>query len=66
MLVGTGNASIDNIVFYQRCGFRMDHIRQNYFWYHQEPDFENGIQVRDMIVFSYEVADDATDLPTEV
>lgn len=56
LIVGTGNASIDNIVFYQRCGFRMDHVRRDYFWYQQPPDFENGIQVRDMIVFSSEIA----------
>lgn len=57
MLVGTGNASIGNIVFYQKCGFRMDHIRRDYFWYHHEPEFENGILVRDMLVFRYDLAD---------
>ncbi|HKY04995.1 MAG TPA: GNAT family N-acetyltransferase [Blastocatellia bacterium] len=53
LYVGTGNASIGNIVFYQRCGFRMDHVRRDYFWYHQEPLVEHGIAVRDMIVFRY-------------
>lgn len=58
ILVGTGNASIGNIVFYQRCGFRMDHIRRDYFWYYQEPIFEHGIAVRDMVVFRYTLAGD--------
>lgn len=57
MLVGTGNSSIGNIVFYQKCGFRMDHVRRDYFWYHQEPEKENGILLRDMLVFSYDLAE---------
>lgn len=56
MLVGTANASIGNIRFYQRCGFRMDHVRQNYFRYYRTPVFENGIQIRDMLVFRYDLA----------
>ena len=56
MLVGTANASLDNIAFYQKCGFRMYEVRRDYFWYHGEPTFENGIQVRDMIVFRYDLA----------
>ena len=56
MLVGTANSSIGNIAFYQKCGFRMDQIRKDYFWYYREPHHENGIQVRDMLVFRYELA----------
>lgn len=52
MLVGTANASIGNIAFYQKCGFRMDHVRRDYFRYYREPVYENGIQIRDMLVFS--------------
>jgi len=55
MLVGTPNASIDNIAFYQKCGFRMDHIRHDYFRYYREPLFDHGIQIRDMLVFRYEL-----------
>lgn len=55
MIVGTPNASIGNIAFYQRVGFRMDHIRHDYFRYYPEPRFENGIEVRDMIVFRRDV-----------
>lgn len=56
MLVGTGNSSIGNIVFYQKCGFRMDHVRRDYFWYHRVREMEEGIWTRDMLVFSYDLA----------
>jgi hypothetical protein len=36
----------------------MDHVRRDYFWHHHEPEWENGIRLRDMIVLSY-------DLPAE-
>ena len=55
MLVGTANSSIANIAFYQKVGFRMDHIRKDYFRYYREPLFENGIQIRDMLVFRYDL-----------
>jgi predicted N-acetyltransferase YhbS len=55
MLVGTANSSIGNITFYQKVGFRMDHVRKEYFWYYREPHYENGIQIRDMLVFRYEL-----------
>ena len=56
VLVGTANSSIDAIVFYQKCGFRMDQIRKEHFSYYGEPHYEDGIQVRDMLVFRYELA----------
>lgn len=56
LVVGTANSSIENIAFYQKCGFRMDHIRHNYFRYYREPIYEHGIQVRDMLVFRYDIA----------
>ncbi|MEP7075044.1 MAG: GNAT family N-acetyltransferase [Acidobacteriota bacterium] len=52
LFVGTANSSIGNITFYQRCGFRMDHIRRDHFRYLKQPEFEYGIEVKDMIVFS--------------
>ena len=55
LLVGTANSSISNIAFYQKCGLRMDHVRQDYFWYYREPVYENGIQIRDMLVFRYDL-----------
>ena len=54
LLVGTANCSLENIAFYQRCGFRMFEVRRDYFDYIQPPLVEHGIQMRDMIVFRYE------------
>ncbi len=56
LLVGTANAAFDNIAFYQKCGFRMYEIRRDYFDYIQPPVIENGIQIRDMLVFRYDPA----------
>lgn len=56
LLVGTSNASIGNIVFYQKCGFRMSAVREDYFWYHREAVFEHGLLVRDMLVFRHNLA----------
>ena len=53
--VGTANASLDNIAFYQKCGFRMFEIRRDYFTYIQPSITENGIVLRDMIVFRYDL-----------
>ena len=58
VVVGTSNASIGNILFYQKCGFRMDHVRADYFWYYRTPRYENGIQVRDLLVFRYDLLQD--------
>jgi GNAT superfamily N-acetyltransferase len=58
LCVGTSNASVGNFIFYQRCGFRMDHVRADYFWYYRKPRFENGIQVRDLLVFRYDLEQD--------
>jgi GNAT superfamily N-acetyltransferase len=55
MLVGTANSSIGNIIFYQKCGFRMAHVRQDYFWYYNPPIYENGIRVQDMLVFQFDL-----------
>lgn len=56
LLVGTSNASIGNIIFYQKCGFRMHSVREDYFWYHREAVSENGLLVRDMLVLRYDLA----------
>jgi hypothetical protein len=29
----------------------MDHVRKDYFWYYREPIYEDGIQIRDMLMF---------------
>jgi N-acetylglutamate synthase-like GNAT family acetyltransferase len=55
VLVGTANSSIGNIAFYQKVGFRMEQVRKDYFRYYREPHYENGIQIRDMLVFRYDL-----------
>jgi len=56
--VGTASFSLDNILFYQRCGFRLSHVRRDFFA-QQFPDLEppvyQGITLRDMIVFDFEI-----------
>lgn len=54
LLVGTANASLENIAFYQRCGFRMFEIRRDYFAYIQPPLQEHGILLHDMLVLRYD------------
>jgi len=55
LLVGTATCSFDNLAFYQKCGFRMDYIRRDYFAYIQPPVMENGIPLRDMVVLRYDL-----------
>ena len=55
LLVGTANAALDNIAFYQKCGLRLFEIRRDYFAYIQPPIAENGIILRDMIVLRYDL-----------
>lgn len=54
--VGTRSTSLGNIAFYQKCGFRPAEVRRDYFWYYPEPVVENGIPVRDMLVFRHDIA----------
>ena len=55
--VGTGSVSLDNIAFYQKCGFRMSHVRRDYFQYIQPPLVVDGVILHDMIVFEYALED---------
>ena len=61
IIVGTSSTSAANLIFYQKCGFRVDHVRQDYFWYYDEPVYENGLAVRDMLVFRLDLAATETD-----
>lgn len=54
LLVGTANSSLENIAFYQKCGFRIFGVRRDYFTYIQPPLEEHGIRMRDMLVLRYE------------
>lgn len=52
--IGTGNSSADQLMLYQKCGFRIDSIDRDFFLRnYPEPIFENGIQCRDMIRLVY-------------
>jgi ribosomal protein S18 acetylase RimI-like enzyme len=53
VIVGTSSTSAGNILFYQKCGFRVDSVRRDYFWYYDRRHYENGLPVRDMIVFRW-------------
>ena len=55
IIVGTASVSLDNILFYQKCGFRMSHVRRDFFDFIDPPIEENGIRLRDMIVFDYKL-----------
>jgi GNAT superfamily N-acetyltransferase len=55
LLVGTANAALENIAFYQKCGFRMYEVRRDYFAYIQPPVQEHGIVLRDMLVLRYDI-----------
>ncbi|NDW19319.1 GNAT family N-acetyltransferase [Dysgonomonas sp. 216] len=48
--VGTGNTGIDQLAFYQKCGFTITSVDFDFFTKHYpEPIFENGVQCRHMI-----------------
>lgn len=48
--IGTGNSGMTQLVLYQKCGFRIVGVDQDFFIRHyKEEIFENGIQCRDMI-----------------
>ncbi|MCW1927297.1 GNAT family N-acetyltransferase [Bhargavaea beijingensis] len=57
MIVGTANSSIGNLAFYQKCGFRMSHIRRDFFLSYPEPIWENGIRAIDMVMFERGLGD---------
>ena len=52
--IGTGNSSVDQLMLYQKCGFRIDSFDRDFFTRnYPEPIFENGIECRDMIRLVY-------------
>jgi ribosomal protein S18 acetylase RimI-like enzyme len=54
--IGTGNSSIDQLIIYQKCGFRITGIDRDFFTRHyNEMIYENGIQCRDMIRLSLDL-----------
>lgn len=59
VVVATASADIENMRFYQRIGFRMDHVERDAFTIDQGyPVLEvDGIPVRDRIWYSVAVSD---------
>lgn len=56
--VGTGNSSIDQLAFYQKCGFRIADIEKDFFMKnYDEAIIENGIVCRDMIRLTINLID---------
>lgn len=54
--VGTGNSSISQLAFYQKCGFRIVGIDKDFFTKHyKEKIIENGIECMDMIRLSIDL-----------
>lgn len=52
--IGTGNSSIGQLALYQKCGFRITGIIEDFFLQnYPEPIFENGIQCRDMVRLTF-------------
>ena len=56
LAVGTGNSSIDQLAFYQKCGFRIVGVDKDFFKKHyNEKIIENGIECVDMIRMSMDL-----------
>lgn len=54
--VGTGNSSISQLAFYQKCGFRIVGVDKDFFRKHYEDKIvENGIECVDMIRLSMDL-----------
>lgn len=54
--VGTGNSSIYQLAFYQKCGFRIVGVDKDFFKKHyDEKIIENGIECIDMIRMSMDL-----------
>jgi len=54
--IGTGNSGVTQLALYQKCGFRIVGVDVDFFTRHyDEPIYENGIQVRDMVRLSQDL-----------
>ena len=64
IIVGTGDCGINQIRFYEKNGFCKYDIRKNFFIdLFEEPIFENGIQLKDMIMLKYELNTSGVSVP---
>lgn len=57
VVVGTGNSSLRELAFYQRNGFRVVGVIEDFFADYAPPIIENGIRCRDMIRLAIRVND---------
>ncbi len=55
LYVGTGNSSLSQLALYQKCEFRMDHIKKDFFLVYPEEIWENGIRCVDKAVLCAEL-----------
>jgi ribosomal protein S18 acetylase RimI-like enzyme len=56
LLVGTCDQCIKEIAFYRKSGFDITDVRKNFFIdNYREPIFENGVQIKDMIMLSMDL-----------
>ncbi|WP_062748055.1 GNAT family N-acetyltransferase [Shouchella tritolerans] len=54
--VGTGNSGANQLMLYQKCGFRITHVDRDFFVRHyEEPIEENGLPCVDMIRLSQDI-----------
>jgi ribosomal protein S18 acetylase RimI-like enzyme len=55
--IGTGNPGVQQLLLYQKCGFRIVGVDADFFRRHyQERIYENGIECRDMIRLKMELS----------
>jgi len=55
LVVGTADASLGTLRFYQRTGFRTDSIRVGFFDAYPAPIWEDGVRARDMVMLRMEL-----------
>jgi aminoglycoside 6'-N-acetyltransferase I len=56
LMVGTGDASFGQLEFYQKFGFEVFNTKNDFFVKnYKEPIFENGIQLKDMVMLRIHV-----------
>jgi len=55
LIVGTGNSSLGQLKFYQKCGFKYYRVIEGYFDSYPEPIFENDLQCRDLVYLKFKL-----------
>lgn len=55
LLVGTGDADVQNILFYLKNGFRFSGIKKDFFDEYKEQIISNGVVLKDMVLLTKKV-----------